>query len=101
MEEKIELTGKQKKFLRGLGNRLEVKVVIGHGGLSDNCLKNIDTVLNKDEIAKIRLQPASGLDRHEASEKISQLTNSQLIKVFGSTVLIYRENPENRQINLP
>ena len=101
MEDKIELTGKQKKYLRGLGNRLETKVVVGHGGLSDNCLKNIDAILNKDEIAKVRLQPASGLDRHEAAEKIAELTSSHLIKVFGSTILIYRENPENMQINLP
>ena len=101
MEDKVELTGKQKKYLRGLGNRLDTKVVIGHGGLSDNCLKNIDSTLLKDELAKIRLQPASGLDRHEAAEKISELTDSNLIKVFGSTILIYRENAENKHIKLP
>lgn len=101
MQDKEELTGKQKKFLRGLGNRLETKVVIGHGGISDNCLKNIDTTLNKDEIVKIRLQPASGLDRHEAAEKIVELTDSKLIKVFGSTILIYRENVGDKQIYLP
>ena len=101
MQDREELTGKQKKFLRGLGNRLETKVVIGHGGISENCLRNIDATLKKDEIVKIRLQPASGLDRHEAAEKIVELTDSSLIKVFGSTILIYRESIEDKQIYLP
>ena len=99
--EEIELTGKQKKFLRGFGNRLESKVIIGHGGLSDSCLKNIESILLKDEIVKIRLQPASGLDRHDAAAQITNLTNSTLVKVFGSTILIYRENIENKQLYLP
>lgn len=101
MEEKEKLTGKQKKFLRGLGNRLEAKIVIGHGGLSVNSLKNIDELLKKDEIVKVRLKPASGLERHDGAKKLIELTNSHLINVFGSTVLIYRKNNEDAQIKLP
>jgi RNA-binding protein len=101
MDELKELTGKQKKFLRGLGNRLEAKIIVGHSGLSANCLKNIDTLLEKEEIAKIRLQPACGLDRHEAAAKIIELTSSVLVKVFGSTVLIYRKSSAEEQIKLP
>ena len=101
MDEQIKLTGKQKKFLRGLGNRLEAKVVIGHSGLGENCFKNIDDYLNKEEIVKIRLKPSAALDRNEAAEKIIEKTKASLIKVFGSTILIYRENSDDQQIKLP
>jgi len=100
-DEVIKLTGKQKRFLRGLGNRLEARLVIGHGGVSDNCKKNLDTYLNEDELVKIRLKPASGLDRHEAAELFVNETNSALVQVFGSTVLIYRRNEEMPKIKLP
>jgi len=97
----IELTGKQKKFLRGLGNRLEAKIVIGHGGLSESCLKNLESSLKTDELVKIRLQPTCGLNRKEASKELCAKTNSLEVQVFGKTILLYRKNEEKPIIKLP
>ena len=100
-EEQLSLTGKQKKHLRGLGNRLEAKVVIGHGGISETCLSNLENCLKQDELVKVRLQPSSGLDRKEASTQLSERLNATEVQVFGKTILLYRKNAEKVIIKLP
>ena len=100
-QENTELSGKQKRHLRGLGNRLEAKIVIGHNGLNQNCLSNLDECLESDELVKVRVQPTAGLERKEAAEKLVELTGASCVQVFGSTVLLYRESRENKSIKLP
>ncbi|MCM8540983.1 MAG: YhbY family RNA-binding protein [Lentisphaeraceae bacterium] len=99
--ESFSLTGKQKKHLRALGNRLEAKIVIGHGGISENCLKNLDAYLKTDELVKVRLKPACGIECKEASLLIREKTNSSEVQVFGKTILLYRKNEEEPLIKLP
>jgi RNA-binding protein len=100
-QESNQLSGKHKRHLRSLGNRLEAKIVIGHNGLSKNCLTNLDECLKSDELVKVRVQPTSGLERKEAAEKLVVATSASCVQVFGSTVLLYRENSENIKIKLP
>ena len=100
-QENINLTGKQKRFLRGLANRLEAKIVIGHSGFNDNCLNNLNETLKSDELVKVRIQPASGLDRKEAAVQLAGASSSSCVQVSGNTVILYRQNPENKQIKLP
>ena len=101
MDEVTALSGKQKRFLRAKGNRLEDRLVIGHGGISDNCKKNLNDLLTQFELVKVRLKPAAGLDRKEAAVFLVNKSGAQLIQVFGSTVLLYRQNAEKRVIKLP
>lgn len=100
-DESVSLTGKQKKYLRGLGNRLEAKIVIGHGGISDNCLTNLDACFKADELVKVRLKPACGVDRKEASKELCEKLGSSEVQVFGKTILLYRKNEEEAVIKLP
>ena len=95
------LSGKQKRFLRGLGNRLEDSVVVGHGGLSENFYTNLNTALTKKELVKIRLQPAAGLEVKETAEKLSEESSSHVVQTFGRTILLYKKNGENPTIKLP
>ena len=99
--ESFSLNGKQKKYLRGLGNRLEAKIVIGHGGISENCLKNLDEYFTAEELVKVRLNPASGIDCKEASKSLQEKTGATEVKVFGKTILLYRKNDESPVIKLP
>ena len=100
-EESFSLNGKQKKYLRGLGNRLDAKVVIGHGGISDNCIANLEAYFKSDELVKVRLNPACGLDCKEASLQLRDKTSSVEVQVFGKTILLYRKNEEQPVIKLP
>ena len=94
------LTGKQVRFLRGLGHHLNPIVMIGRGELSEAVLRTTDEALNTHELIKIRVQEGCELDRRDAAAELAKKTGSQVAQILGKTILLYRE-AEEKKIILP
>jgi RNA-binding protein len=90
----IELTGKQKKHLRGLGQLLDPLMTVGKEGITDPVIKNIGDLLDKRELIKVRLAGPSGAARKEVGPALAEAANAECIAVIGRTVLLYRPNPD-------
>ncbi len=100
----IKLTGKQNRYLRSQGQRLEATVVIGRAGLNDAIVDHIRKQLDLSELVKVRLTVGQGSGRREAAEEIAKITESACAGVVGRTLLLYRPNvelPNNERIKLP
>ena len=97
----MALTGKQKRHLRALGNKTESTVVIGHTGVTDSTLLSINLQLAKDELVKVKLNKSAGLERKAAAANFAEDTDSELVQVFGSTILLYKAHPSEPVIKLP
>jgi RNA-binding protein len=95
------LTGKQRRYLRGLGHKLEVIVQVGKGGIDDGLVAAIDQALLDHELVKIKVGESANLDRHEAAEDVAKRTKSEVAQVLGNTVLLYRARDEEPEIRLP
>jgi len=98
------LTGKQKKFLRGLGHHLEQSVIVGREGLTDNLIQSCSEGLQAHELLKVKLGQNCPLPKKEAAEQLAARTGSLLIQLIGKAVLLYRPNrdlPAERRIDLP
>jgi len=95
------LTGKQRRYLRGLGHELKVVVQVGKGGIDAGLLQAIDQALSDHELIKIKVAEGANLDRHEAADELAAKTRSEVAQVLGNTVLLYRPDPEDPQIKLP
>jgi RNA-binding protein len=95
------LTGKQRRYLRGLGHKLEVVVQVGKDGIDDGLVAAIDQALVDHELIKIKVGESAHLDRHEAAEDLGRRTKSEVAQVLGNTVLLYRERDEDPEIELP
>jgi RNA-binding protein len=95
-----QLTGKQVRFLRGLGHHLQPVVMIGKEALSDAVLASLEDALGAHELIKVKLQEGCPLDRREAATILSEKTGSAVAQVLGKTILLFRQG-ENRKINLP
>ena len=99
-----KLTGKQIRFLRGLGHHLSPNIMIGREGVSDQLVKTTDEALTSHELIKIKLQQTSSVDRHEAADELARRCCAQTAQILGNTVLLYRENRDknpDKKINLP
>ncbi len=96
-----ELSGKQRRHLRGLGHDLKVVVQVGKGGIDDGLVAAIDQALTDHELVKIKVGEAAGLDRHDAAMDLAARTKSQVAQVLGSMVLLYRVDPDKPRIELP
>ncbi len=97
----LVLTGKQRRFLRGLGHELKVVVQVGKGGIDTGLIAAVDQALTDHELVKIKVAENADLDRHEAADAIAQQTKSEVAQVLGNTVLLYRADPDEPKIALP
>ena len=96
------LSSLQRSYLRSQAHHLEPVVLIGKHGITDGTIESIDRVLEARELIKIKFREFKD-EKLSLSEKITELTNSQVVGVIGHTLIIFRQNPDSdkRQIHIP
>ena len=95
------LTGKQKRYLRSLAHNIDPTFQIGKGGINENMIQQISETLEKRELIKIHILQNNFDDKNDLAQTLSQATNSEVVQVIGSMIIIYRESQENKEISLP
>jgi len=99
---KVNLQGKQKSFLRGLGHQLEPVVYLGKEGLTDNVVKAAREAFKTRELIKVKLGQNCALSSEQASVDLAEQTGAALAQRIGRTLLLYLPNkklkPEQRII---
>lgn len=98
-----ELKGSQKKYLRGLAHNLNPSAFIGHKGITETLIQEIDTALEASELIKIKFNDFKDKESKTAlTDQIAQATNSHLAGMIGHVAVLYRQNknPEKQQIKL-
>ena len=86
------ISTKDRAKLRGIAQKLEPTVLIGKAGLEQAIFDEIVNVLEKHEIAKIRLLPNSGLDTKTAMQEICKNIFAEPVQQIGNVVVIYRKS---------
>ena len=96
-----ELSGRQRRFLRGLGNGLKPVVNVGKEGVSPKLLGAIEEAYSNRELIKIKLGRGCPLNRKEVGPALARETASHLVQILGQTLLLFRPDEENPGIRLP
>ena len=96
------MNGNQRAQLKKIAHNMDPMLIIGKNGLSDNLIKQIDDLLEKRELVKIKVLNNNFDDKDEMLDEILQRTDSLYVSHVGFTYVIYRENedPDKRVINL-
>ncbi len=95
-----QLTGKQNRYLRGLGHGLKPFVMIGKHHLSEEVVKATNEALEAHELIKVKIQEGCLEDRKVVAAELASETDSAVVQVLGKTFLLYRPS-EDQIINLP
>lgn len=95
------LTGKQRSYLKGIGNGINSIFQIGKNGINDNFIKQIDSALEAREIIKVNVLKNSFLDVTETAYEVANLTESEVVQSIGNKFILYRESKDNKRIELP
>jgi RNA-binding protein len=97
-----ELTGAQRKYLRGMAHYLKPMVQVGKNGLTDPVIEIIDKALDDHELIKVRISNPEG-GKREMADEIAQRTGSAWVGMVGFVVTLYRQqaDPEKQTIELP
>ncbi|MFW0967550.1 MAG: YhbY family RNA-binding protein [Thermacetogeniaceae bacterium] len=94
------LTGKQKRYLRSLANRMDPILQVGKSGISENLVCQLDDALTARELVKIRVLPQAPLSAGETAALLSERTGAELVQVIGRNAVFYRQG-EEPEITLP
>ncbi len=98
----MELTSKQRAYLRALAVHEETILTLGKSGLSPEAVKQADDALEKRELIKGRVLPEScPTSARDAAEAIARETNSTVVQVIGSRFVLYRKKKKEPKIVLP
>lgn len=96
------LSGKQKKYLRGLAHALSPALLVGRDGVTEGVLAALDQALEDHELIKVKFNEFKE-SKGELLEEMTAATDSALAGVVGHVAMIYRprREPEKRRILLP
>jgi RNA-binding protein len=96
----IQLTGKQNRFLRGLGHGLRPFVMVGKQHLSEEVVKSTNEALAAHELIKVKIQEGCLADRKTVAAELAVETDAAVVQILGKTFLLYRPS-DDRIITLP
>lgn len=92
------LTSKQRAALRGMANKYETIFQIGHGGITDQTVKQADEALRAREMIKMRVLESSPVTAREAADRISKETGSDVVQVIGSKFILFRPDEKDPKL---
>ena len=94
----MDLTSKERKYLEKCAHSMEPLVIIGGAGLTEEQVKQIDSVLKSHELIKVKFNEFKD-EKRELSEDMAQKTNATLVRIIGNVAILYRkaDEPEKRK----
>lgn len=97
-----DLTGAQRKHLRGLAHGLDPVVHLGQQGLTDAVLQEIDHALESHELIKLRFVDFKD-EKKRLTDEIGERLDAHVAGTVGHVAILYRRHPdpEKRQVRLP
>ncbi len=98
----MELTGKQKTYLRGRGQLLDPVVHVGKEGVSEECVTVTLDAFRTRELLKVRVLKTAPATLPDVAAQLAEQTDSYMAGKVGFTFLLYKPNPEIRnRLELP
>lgn len=96
----MNLSTKQKQYLKGLAHNLKPVVLMGANGLTEAVLAEIDLALDSHELIKVKIASEDRDTKNLIADAIVRETKTAKVQVIGKTLIIYRPS-EEQKIKLP
>ena len=95
------LTGKQRKYLKGLAHLLSPIVRVGKAGVTDAVIAETKKSLDSHELIKVRIDADESADRKSLADQLAAAADAHLAGTIGKIAILYRERDEEPEIELP
>lgn len=96
----VELSTKQKQFLKGLAHHLNPVVMLGGNGLTEGVLAEIDNALSHHELIKVKIAGADRETKQLIIDAIVRETQAVAVQTIGHILVLYRQS-EEKKIPIP
>jgi len=96
----LEITSKQRAYLKSLANGLDSAFQIGKSSLTPEVTEAINEAFHKRELLKIAVLKNCMDDPKEIAAIVAERTHSQVVQVIGKKIILYRPDKKNPKIIL-
>jgi RNA-binding protein len=90
----MELTSKQRAYLRGLANNLQPFVTIGKEGVTPAVIKSAYDALEAHELVKVSVQKNAPMEPREAAGELCEAVHAHQVQCIGYRFVMYRPSRE-------
>lgn len=97
----MELSERQRKYLRGLGHALDPVLLIGSAGVTPAVIAEAKRALHDHELIKVKFRGAEREERNEGLVQLATATDSSLVQRIGHTALYYKRRIDRPGIVIP
>ena len=97
----MNLTSKQRAYLGSLANTIDPIFQIGKASLTPEIIEAIDQALEKRELIKISVLKNCIDDPNEIANVIAERTHSDVVKVIGKKIILFKQAKKNSKYDLP
>lgn len=97
----MELSERQRKYLRGLGHALDPVLLLGQHGLTPAVIAEAQRALHDHELIKVRFRGADRDARDAGLAELAAATGSVLLQRIGHTALYYKRRIDRPGIVIP
>ncbi|MFT5542772.1 MAG: RNA-binding protein [Glaciecola sp.] len=96
----MNLSNKQKQYLKGLAHPLKPVVQLGNNGLTEGVLAEIENALSFHELIKVKVPSDDKEEKQMIMDAIVGETKAIQVQAIGHVLVIYRPS-EEKKISVP
>ena len=93
----VSLTPRERVKLKARAHALAPVVQIGHAGLSDTVVKEVDRALTAHELIKVRILGDDRDARVALGDALCERTDAALVQRVGKIIALFRPKPEEAE----
>jgi len=97
----MELTSKQRAYLKSLSGKIEPIFQIGKSSLTPSVTDAVSDALEKRELVKVSVLKNCFDDPKELADMVAERTHSAVVQVIGKKFILYRPSKKAPKIELP
>ena len=97
----MELSERQRKYLRGLGHALNPVLLIGNAGVTPAVIAEAARALHDHELIKMKFRGAEREARDAGLAELASSTQSVMVQRIGHTALYYKRRNDRPGIVIP
>lgn len=97
----MEITSKQRAYLRSLASTMEPVFQIGKASLTPEIVAAIAENIEKNELIKVSVLKNCFDNPKELAEMLGERTQSIVVQVVGKKITLFKQKKKNSRITLP
>lgn len=97
----MQMTSKQRAYLKSLASNLNPVFQIGKSGLTPEITEAVSEAFNNNELIKVAVLKNCADDPGAIAQTVAERTHSQVVQVIGKKIVLYKPNKDKPKIELP